>query len=454
MSTNRLRTRLAAFDASIAEHQVALEMLQRGRATVAAELSSKATFSVVTLPVEITTAIFTLCLPSIEELHEHNIRRRDGSAMPPTLGHTDLPTAAHCMRSAIRRYADRLEELDFKTTASSLDIEFMDLDRIHFPLLRRAVLANNDPDRGLWMACKVFGNAPRLCEVGVYPIAWPSSFTFPWPQLTKYEGPISNVGLFSLATNLIEMRCDAVGGIYDKTKTVVLVHLRSLTLSGPSVRITCVLLQLTLPALVSLRISGSVYPGALASCLERSAPLLQTLSLALSHAEGEDGSGRWKPSLASVAATLENLELHSPSHEFLSDVLHLPAHEDFSLPCLKTLSVFNSPAVNYKELIAFLHRRTTSTKLARLQSLRLVYRPGVLLGEDVEFNLRHFDAGRRRWRLNATDHMRRLASGAMDIHIGSEKTTLVSLDNRATFDAQPEEYDSADESAGEESYEE
>ncbi|KAJ7739883.1 hypothetical protein B0H16DRAFT_1694427 [Mycena metata] len=355
MSTNRLRIRLAAFDASIAEHQIALETLQRGRATVAAELSSKATFSVVTLPVEITTAIFTLCLPTIEELHENNIRRRDGSAMPPTLTapsilvecchawrdiavatpslwttlplclketefgntntafsisrrradeyvdrwlgraglrpltivfclvqenldydhDTDLPTAAHCMRSAMRRYADRLEELDFKTTASSLDIEFMDLDRIHFPLLQRAVV-------GITIPIEIPGWPARFSEMRLGCAR----------SLTKYEGPINDFGLFSLAPNVVEMKCDAVGGIYDKTKTVVLVHLRSLTLSGGSVRITWVLLQLTLPALVSLRISGSCTPDGLEPCLERSAPPLQTLSLALSHAEGEDG---WVP---------------------------------------------------------------------------------------------------------------------------------------------------------------
>ncbi|KAJ7739929.1 hypothetical protein B0H16DRAFT_1729307 [Mycena metata] len=140
--------------------------------------------------------------------------------------------------------------------------------------------------------------------------------------------------------------------------------------------------------------------------------------------------GPWKPIFASVAATLENLELHSPSHEFISAVLQFMAQDDpSSLPCLKTLDVFNSPV------------------LARLQSLRLAYRPGVLLGEDTELDPRYFVAGRRRWRLNATDHMRRLASEGTDIHIGSEKRTLVSLDRRATFDAQPEEYDNADESA-------
>ncbi|KAJ7739872.1 hypothetical protein B0H16DRAFT_1465105 [Mycena metata] len=125
-----------------------------------------------------------------------------------------------------------------------------------------------------------------------------------------------------------------------------------------------------------------------------------------------------------------------------------------SLPCLKTLDVFNSPVVNYEQLVAFLHRRTTSTKLARLQSLRLVYRPGVLLAEDTELDPRYFVSGGRRWRLNATDHMRRLASEGMDIHIGSENTPIISLDKWVAFDAQPEGYDSADEydgDAGEES---
>ncbi|KAJ7755934.1 hypothetical protein B0H16DRAFT_1540170 [Mycena metata] len=151
------------------------------------------------------------------------------------------------------------------------------------------------------------------------------------------------------------------------------------------------LMQLTLSALLSLRILEPVAPVPLASFLERSAPPLQTLSLTLSHTRRYD-LGPWKPSFVHVAATLENLELHSPTHEFLSGIsgiLHLPVDEDFSLPCLKTLSVFDSPAVNYKELVAFLHRRSTSTELAQLQSLRLVYRPGILFDEDTELDPRH-----------------------------------------------------------------
>ncbi|KAJ7755938.1 hypothetical protein B0H16DRAFT_1540186, partial [Mycena metata] len=71
--------------------------LERDRTTVAAELYSKATFPVLTLPVEITTAIFTFCLPTIEELHENNIRRRDDAETPPTL--TAPNTLVECCRA-------------------------------------------------------------------------------------------------------------------------------------------------------------------------------------------------------------------------------------------------------------------------------------------------------------------------------------------------------------------
>ncbi|KAJ7739928.1 hypothetical protein B0H16DRAFT_1258431, partial [Mycena metata] len=100
MSTAHLRTRLAEIDASIAAHKLSLEALERDRTTVAAELYSKATFPVLTLPVEITIAIFTSCLPTIEELHENNFRRRDDSATPPTL------TAPNVLMECCRAWRD------------------------------------------------------------------------------------------------------------------------------------------------------------------------------------------------------------------------------------------------------------------------------------------------------------------------------------------------------------
>ncbi|KAJ7044822.1 hypothetical protein C8F04DRAFT_1069640 [Mycena alexandri] len=522
MSTAHLRTRLAQMDASIAEHKLSLEALERDRTTVATELYSTATFPILTLPVEITTAIFTLCLPTIEELHEYNRRWRADPETPLTLTAptilveccrawrdialatpslwTTLPlglkdtdfgdttasratselgradeyidrwlgragfqpltfvfclvqdldddgsgerTPGNCIRGAIRRYADRLQQLDLDTTEACFDIQIWDFNSIHFPLLQRVVLRNTDPDQNTPDACELFGNAPRLSEVGLQPGCWLSYYIFPWTQLTNYEGDIEDMSLFRLAPNLVEMKCPVWEITYGYIQTVAHTHLQSLTLSGSNSTVSWVLMQLALPALLSLRISKPVAPVPLATCLERSAPPLRTLSLSLypSRCYGLDP---WKPSLASVAATLENLELHSPSEQFLSGIsgiLHLTVPEDpFSLPCLKTLSIFNSPAVNYRELVAFLHQRSTSTKFARLQSLRLVHCPGVL-PTDEEFDMLCFDAGRRRWRLNATDHnnMRRLASEGMDIHIGFEKTTPVSFDKRVTFDAQPEE---------------
>ncbi|KAJ7739933.1 hypothetical protein B0H16DRAFT_1890999 [Mycena metata] len=484
-------------------------------------------FPVLTLPVEITTAIFTFCLPTIEELHENNIRRRDDAETPPTLTApntlveccrawrdiafatpslwTTLPlclkdtefgdtfaalaisrqradeyvdrwlgragfqpltfifclvqeldyddsgghTPGHCIRGVIRRHADRLQHFDLDITATCFDIQIMDLNSIHFPLLQGAVLGNTDPNQDVADACEVFGNAPRLCEISLHPETWLLCYTLPWTQSTKYEGPIHDMSLFNLAPNLIEMKC-FVWGTCGDMQTLVHACLQSLDFfsASYSTDIKWVLMQLTLPALTSLRISKPIAPGPLASCLERSTPPLQTLSLTLPLSVDTEGYelGPWKPSFASVAATLESLELHSPSHDFLSEILHLTAPADpFSLPCLKTLSVFDSPAVNYKELVAFLHRRSTSTKLARLQSLRLVYRPRVLLNEEELFEI---PLGRRKLRLNATDHMRRLASEGMDVHIGSEKATLISFDKGVIFDAQPDGYDNGDDGGG------
>ncbi|KAJ7118584.1 hypothetical protein C8R43DRAFT_96056 [Mycena crocata] len=70
MSTTHLRGRLFALNAAIFRQKAALGKLERDRNAVESELLAVATFPVVTLPIETTTEIFTLCLPPVEELRE------------------------------------------------------------------------------------------------------------------------------------------------------------------------------------------------------------------------------------------------------------------------------------------------------------------------------------------------------------------------------------------------
>ncbi|KAJ6561468.1 hypothetical protein DFH09DRAFT_494215 [Mycena vulgaris] len=70
MTTITLRRRLAELDAEIVAQKASLDALEHDRTAVQRQLHETSTFSVLTLPVEITAEIFSLCLPSIEELRE------------------------------------------------------------------------------------------------------------------------------------------------------------------------------------------------------------------------------------------------------------------------------------------------------------------------------------------------------------------------------------------------
>ncbi|KAJ7129204.1 hypothetical protein C8R44DRAFT_872497 [Mycena epipterygia] len=74
VSTTNLRRRLAELEMAIVEQAVeqkaARDKLEQHRIAVEAELNATATFPVLRLPVEITTEVFSLCLPTIEEQRE------------------------------------------------------------------------------------------------------------------------------------------------------------------------------------------------------------------------------------------------------------------------------------------------------------------------------------------------------------------------------------------------
>ncbi|KAJ7167653.1 hypothetical protein C8R46DRAFT_1093703 [Mycena filopes] len=302
------------------------------------------------LPVEITTAIFAFCLPTVKELREimklvvvtvprHSRRPtswlgvcrtwRDIAFATPFLWTTstslergrveeyvdrwlgraglqpltfvfcleqeaepdfDVPSPVRCMRDVIRRYSDRLQELELELTAAYFDIGILGLDSIHFPLLERAILGEFNLRPGTWLLC----------------------YTPPWTQLTEVQRQ-RYVARSEISLALLGSYIDGLTNMLD---------------------------ALTLPALVSLHIS---------------------LSVSL-------------PSLLSFLAS----RIRGPSAEFLSCILRLglSAQSQRRLPHLQDLSILESPAVNHEQLVNFLYQRSTSNDLVRLQSFRLLHRFG------------------------------------------------------------------------------
>ncbi|KAJ7790142.1 hypothetical protein B0H14DRAFT_3501959 [Mycena olivaceomarginata] len=276
MSTAILRRRLIEIDAEIVEQKIAfaqkLAALDRDRADVQHKLDAS-TFAVVTLPVEITAEIFTLCLPSIEELRANRyplshrwktqapmvflavcrawrdislatpvlwttlylrleiihdeVAEKEGeveafierwlqraAARPLSLGfqtrrsegddlayHPFIPSR---LRDVIRRYAPRIQCLELELGQN--DMSQLRLDSTDFPLLQRATLGGLFDPEALGPV-EVFTNAPKLHDLHLIHHGLLLYYSPPFQQLTKFDGEIVGMDLFTLAPNLIEARC-------------------------------------------------------------------------------------------------------------------------------------------------------------------------------------------------------------------------------------------------------
>ncbi|KAJ7768485.1 hypothetical protein B0H16DRAFT_318315 [Mycena metata] len=198
----------------------------------------------------------------------------------------------------------------------------LNLDSVMFPLLQRVVLGDQyGPAPDPLNPVVVFGQAPRLCGLeilGEYG-ATLAYYSPPWQNLTKFEGEIENLELFTLASNLLEARCATE--YLEEVPDSPISHpsLRSLALitSWQGTKPVNLLKHLTLPALQSLHVSEvEDIEDSFFSFLERSSPPLQTLSMS-----GNMELSEWKQCLSLVNSTLENLELDSPSNEIQGSIL-------------------------------------------------------------------------------------------------------------------------------------
>ncbi|KAJ7498646.1 hypothetical protein FB451DRAFT_5300 [Mycena latifolia] len=387
MSTAALRRRLAELDAAIVEQKKALDALQRDRTDVHRQLHATSTFPVLTLPVEITAEIFSLCLPSIRELRDNccSIAKRLESQAPtvflgvcrrwrdvaletPALWATlalrfdsiayeisseppevekfidtwlgraalrpvsiiflsDDPDSRFVpsrMRDIIHRHAHRLEYIDL--SMPQCDIAELGLDSVAFPLLQRAVITEPfEPEPDSSNPVHIYSNAPQLHDLILLSDTLFSFYTPPSLQLMKFEGTIMNLELLTMAPNLTEIRCSLEGLDPYPTSTIFHLRLQSLTVLKTSFSEDAIdlLPHLTLPALQFLHIS------ALTDRLISTDSLFSFLIRSspplrtLSARVSHSSFYDWNSCFSCVAKTLENLELHSPESAFQHELFNL-----------------------------------------------------------------------------------------------------------------------------------
>ncbi|KAJ7498647.1 hypothetical protein FB451DRAFT_1548470 [Mycena latifolia] len=382
-----LRRRLAELDAAIVEQKKALDALQRDRKDVHRQLNATSTFPVLTLPVEITVEIFSLCLPSIRELREdgRSIAKRLESQAPtvflgvcrtwrdialgtPTLWATFAlrfkpiayevasdPVAVEefidmwlgraalrplsiifrgndpdnvftliRIRDIIHRYAPRLEYIELNMP--QCDISELGLGSVAFPLLQRAAIADPfEPEPDSSNPIHIYSNAPQLRDLILLNDSLLSFYTPPSLQLMKFEGAIMNLELFIMAPNLTEVRCSLEGLDPHPTSTISHFHLQSLTVLKTSFSedVIDVLPHLTLPALQFLHISAMKDPPISTDSLFSFLTRSSPPLRTLSARVSHSSFYDWNSCFSCVAKTLENLKLHSPGSAFQYELLNL-----------------------------------------------------------------------------------------------------------------------------------
>ncbi|KAF7355769.1 putative transesterase [Mycena sanguinolenta] len=468
-----LRRRLADLDAQIVEQrrvmdeqQRMLEELERTRSKVKRELRATATFPILTLPAEITTEIFLCCLPLFHPLRIpdrvfsgystplvlvsvcrlwrnialttpalwskldvvfHEISTSVASEpglvesfmalwlsracnYPLSLHFTwdDQRFAPNRVRDMIHRWSPRARSLSLDVVYERADICALGIDSAAFPLLQSATVE-------CWIDSRptpvlLFGNAPCLHDLRVL---WEESilakFAFPWLQLTKFEGTLTDLELFKLTPNLTELTCTFTP--HGDDFTVITHHnLTSLTLTGN----TCdVIGHLTLPALKCLDVDKMDSNETLAPFLARSSPHLVSLSVRMHDMDFNSGY-YLRDFMPLVASTLENLQVSGVSADEIHFILQrLDSSNIKSLMFEDVEGPFDlGPVAN------FLHTHST-----QLRTFRVVLSSCPSLSERLENFYDTID-----WYF-----CRQLSKTGMDIHIGFPHLNYAVRMNRHQF---------------------
>ncbi|KAJ6515480.1 hypothetical protein C8R45DRAFT_1067083 [Mycena sanguinolenta] len=283
-------------------------------------------------------------------------RSRPLSLMFDYSGHDLFPLSR--LRGIIHRWSHLVQNLH-------LDVEYcnirpLGLDSMAFPILQAAELDcdSDHSDAGL---DGVFSNAPNLHDLRVY--GAPITFAFPWSQLTRFVGPISDLALFTLAPELTEMKCHCELDDGDFPVSIHR-HLKSLTIGTPDFGNGADILQyLILPALQHLDVSGTHDHDSLESFLVRSSPPLVSLALRGSQVCLQ----HWGQYILRVPATLESLENHHMSDSFTLGLFGLFS-EAYPLPNLRNLSlIFVDGPLQLGGLVYVLYARASHLRTVKVR---------------------------------------------------------------------------------------
>jgi hypothetical protein len=248
----------------------------------------------------------------------------------------------------------------------------------------------------------------------------------PWGQLTKYDGPIFGLALFSTALNLAELSC-YLDYLEEDLAPVTHSGLRSLTLKSVGL-----LPYLTLPALQYLDLAdasdstedGSEYDleRTFEPFLMRSSPPLVSLRIPADDRHFDV----WRQCVGHMNRTLETIQFHAPSTRAMSSLFPSEGQGDSILtrsvfPNLRSLQLqavscdFES---HYYALVRFLYAES------HLRSFSLVWATNPFLDSTYDSGLPEAIP-----QLNTIGgHLSRIAHAGMKIHVGTKDKNYVAVD--------------------------
>ncbi|KAF7355765.1 hypothetical protein MSAN_01494400 [Mycena sanguinolenta] len=255
-----------------------------------------------------------------------------------------------------------------------------------------------------------FSNAPCFHELSIPGETFtPRKIILPWLQLTKFEGILDDLELFTVAPNLTELTC-RFDRDWDASFTVITHHkLTSFTINEDSDDLTQ---YLTLPALKHLDVSQiSRYEG-LESFLARSSPCLVSLSICVNDKDDEVSNlyylGKFLPL---VARTLENLELSEVSDDEMPSIFRLLNRDSFqNIRTLTFKYVFE--AFDLHAMIKFLYAHSD-----RLTTFRVFWVSSPFLDAQARSPSGTADT--------IGGHLSRLAQTGIDIYLGTTRVNYV-----------------------------
>ncbi|KAJ7498511.1 hypothetical protein FB451DRAFT_1548365 [Mycena latifolia] len=380
MSNAKLRARASELILDISHKQLLLDDIQRQLDSIV--------YPVLTLPPEITSEIFVLCLPAervwdvvnpqeapLLLMHVCSAWRQiaistaalwttldiDAEDIGPYFSDivgTWLSRACQCPLSVkiagslseihdfdrfletLRRYAGGMRSLELVITPH--DFRMMDKNLLASPLLQTLAIRPIVHDQHLldWGPIELFREVPMLREVLMEETP-PAFIVLPWKQLTKFTGifftgPECSQAL-KLLSNAVEC-CFSIFSIFEHlgaTAAVSHPQLESFTLFRSDIASSSEILGfLTLPALRTLEIihpePNTFDDDVFHSFLSRSAPPLKKLVIR--------GDVEIQVQSLSAVPSLTDLEIWHPRSEFVEGFFEPFGHNTTFLPRLQTLS--------------------------------------------------------------------------------------------------------------------